>query len=497
MLEYTGHPLVDIGVATITAFAGKADPTLVTDGDLDEVADYVEREYSQKPLKSFLTVAFTSNAWFAQYAFDSQPEKRHDYADRLLRGYHADVPRLAESCVFTGEPATATSFSDSLPSGRAFRQHIPLLTGEGVINFYPWGDAGCPISGEASLCIQAFPLGCAPCAGRLLAVHSDNAELTLEYARRFLDENRRAIALAHQAKSDKMPGAGFTARTLLIDVLLDAEQRRRDAGECESRPSSITAYHLNNGKSVGLDLYHLPLQLTDFLILVAGPDYRSEWQEISRRGWWLTKPRKAKKGESGTETLAGKPHVQRNVLYEDLFELPAQAGRFVRTYFLRMPFRSNYEEDPRRGYSLQGEVGLISWKLAALFLRKVMIVDKERIEQIRELGDRLASYVSTENDRRFFTTFYTERRSYEVLRNALIRANLAWVKRGQPPFITLDPYIQVFEQGDEVAFPDWRLARDLVLIRMIEQLYGQGWLVSNRDAISESTNEDDATTPAS
>ncbi len=494
MLRYTGHPLVDVGVATITAFVGKTDPALVTEADLDRVADYIEREYVQKPLKSFLTIAFTSNSWFAQFAFESQPEKRRDYANRLLRGYHSGVPGLSEQCAFTGEPAMAIPLSDSLPPGRAFRQHIPLLTGEGVINFYPWGDAGCPISSETSLCIQAFPLGCAPCAGRLLAVHSDNGQLTLEYASRFLEENLRAVSLAHQAGSDKMPGAALAAKTLLIEVLLDAEQRRRDAGRFEQRPSSIAAYHLNNGKSVGLDIYHLPLQLTDFLARVAEPDYRSEWQRISSKAWWLTKPKK-KIGEKA-ETSGEKRRPQRNVLYEDLFDLPAQAARFVRTYLLRVPVRSSYEEDPRRAYSLQGEAELVSWKLTALFLGKVMAMDKERIEQIRELGDRLASYISTENDRRFFTTFYTERRSYEVLRSALIRANLAWVKRGQPPLITLDPYIQVFEEGDDVAFPDWRLARDLVLIRMIEQLHRQGWLATNRDAITEANDEDSSTTPA-
>jgi CRISPR-associated protein Cst1 len=496
MLKYTGHPLFDVGVATILAFVGKSDPSLVTEADLDQVADYIEREYAQKPLKSFFTVAFTSNSWFAQYAFEAHPEKRRDYANRVLRGYRRDAGNLTETCVFTGDPAVATAFSDKLPSGRAFRQHIPLVTGEGAINFHPWGDAGVPVSGTASLCIQTFPLGCAPCGGRLLCVHSDNSQLTLEYASRFLAENRRAVSLAHQEQSGQMPGAGFTAKTLLIHVLLDAEQRRRDAGY-ESRPSSITAYHLNNGKSVGLDIYHLPLQLTDFLAQVIGPDYKGEWQEISNRAWWLTKPPKAKKGESESDATPGKTRPRRNVLYEDLFQLPTQGGWFVRTYLLRLPVRSGYEEDPRRAYSLQGEVDLVSWKLTALFLGKVMTMDKERIEQIRQLGDRLASYVSAENDRKFFTTFYVERRSYEVLRNALIRANLAWVKRGQPPLITLDPYIQVFEQGDDVPFPDWRLARDLVLIRMIEQLHQQGWLAKNREVITESADEDDSIASAS
>lgn len=118
-----------------------------------------------------------------------------------------------------------------------------------------------------------------------------------------------------------------------------------------------------------------------------------------------------------------------------------------------------------------------------------MAMNKEHIQQIRELGDRLATYVSSENDRRFFTSFYAER-SYSVLRNALIKANVEHVKRGNPPLITLDPYITVFEDGDEVGRSDWRLARDLVLIRMIEELYKLGWIGRNPDAIPEVVDDE-------
>lgn len=115
-------------------------------------------------------------------------------------------------------------------------------------------------------------------------------------------------------------------------------------------------------------------------------------------------------------------------------------------------------------------------------------MEKERVEQIRQLGDALAGYVGGQNDRRFFRDFFTTQR-YDHLRNALIKANLAHVRRGNPPFITLDPYIEVFEEGDGVAQNNWRLARDLVLIRMVEQLYQQGWFQSNVDVLSEIPEE--------
>jgi len=493
LLYYTGHPLFDVGVATVTAMAGKVDPTEVDSADLEKAASFIEREYVREPLKSFLGVAFTTNAWFNQPAFTKQPEKRREYAGRILKSYNKELPD--ERCVFTGEPATSVPFSDKLPPGRAFRQHIPLLTGEGFINFHPWGSAGIPVSGKAALCLQAFPLGCAKCGGRLLAVHSDNYDLMYDYAARFLEQNLKSMSLAQENDSTKMPEAGFSAKTLLIETFLLIEQRRRDEAT-DHRPSSVTAYHLtNSGQSNPLDernppleIYYLPLELTDFLSALSGPIYRNEWNSIVGRAWRLAQPSK-KSNRPVEESADSRP--KRNYLYEDLLRLPDNAAEFIRCYFLRRPVISKVEDDPRRSYSMRDEISLVSWKIVELFLWKVMNVDKERIQMIRELGDRLAEYVASQNNWPFFKAFYGETRSYSNMRNLLIKANLDHVKRGNPPLLTLDPFIEVFEEGSDVSRPDWRLARDLVIIRMIEQLHSLGRLDQNIDDLTESQEENE------
>ncbi|MDH7597834.1 MAG: type I-B CRISPR-associated protein Cas8b1/Cst1 [Methanothrix sp.] len=481
MLSYTGHPLVDVGIATIAAFVKKRDPASLTETDLDKVADFMARQYVVDPLKTFLTVAFP-NSGFTQPAFNKKPEKRDEYAKRVLYGYKADTPKLKESCVFTGKPAVGVAFSDKLPPGRAFRQHIPLITGENVINFFPWGNAGLLVSGEALLAIQAFPLGCAKCNGRLLAVHSDNPDLTYEFAAKFLEHNRKAITLAQQGGSKKLPEAGASARTFFIETLLDIEQSRQDES-IERRPSSVTAYHLSNlGSTPSLDIYHLPLEITDFLSQVVSPDYKTEWNALVQRAWWVSIPKNKKKKEIQEDT-----QHQRNVLYEDLLQLPENARQFLRCYFLRIPVRTRFEGDPRRTYSLRDEANLVSWKLTELFLRRIMNMEKDRIDQIRTLADRLADYVFEENDKKFFAALFEPR--YDYFRTNLIRATLACVQKGKSPLIKFDPYIEIFENGDEIARSDWRLARDLVLIRMVEQLYQKGWLGSQPEAVPEISEE--------
>jgi hypothetical protein len=70
------------------------------------------------------------------------------------------------------------------------------------------------------------------------------------------------------------------------------------------------------------------------------------------------------------------------------------------------------------------------------------------------------------------------------------------MKRGQPPLVGYDDYIAVFEEpeydrDEKKLRTSWSLARDLMLIRMIERLYELKWLQANLDVIPGETTQDD------
>ena len=370
---------------------------------------------------------------------------------------------------------------EDIPAGRAFRQHIPLLTGENVINFHAYGEAGLPVSGEALLAIQAFPLGCKRSTGRLLAVHSDNPRLMLHFARSFLVENQYTIELGQgMVEHQHLQG------TLLIETLLKADigQRRVEQRqvEKEKQPFSLTVYHLASGKVPRLDIYHLPLQIIEFLREMRAPDYDMQWSKIVDRAWEIEPQKKRKKKED-------KPfEPRRNWLYEDILRLydgpflqPDRAKRFLRTYFLRQALRYSRgnESDPRANYGLTHEIGLVSWNITLSFLRRVFNMEEGRIEEIRKMGDRLAKHINKHNDHHLFTNF--RHRNYSVFRTALLRANYRQIKSGNSPIIEFDPYIEIFEHAENDSHLNWRLTRDLVFLRMIEQLHKLGWFDRNTD----------------
>jgi CRISPR-associated protein Cst1 len=458
MLRYTGHPLIDVGVATITAFASKSDPAEVTDKDLNAIAEYIEREYSKNPMKSFLTTVFP-NSGFVQPAFDKQPEKRVAYARTVLFKWHDQAEQTRSRCVFFDMPAAI----------RVHRQAIPMIGPEDGFNFFAEGESGLPVSGLALLAIHALPLGSLKCEGRMLFVHADRPDITFLFAEQALEANRRYLNL--KAQADKYDDVKYP-KTQIIEQLLRAEERRSDLDLC-----SMTAYHMTNyGTKPGVDIYHLPLQMMRFLVLATEATHRDAWRQIVRRGW---------EGESDDRDEFGFSK-RRNVLYEDLFDLPREARRFLRTYILRMPQvqKSKTRHDPRVTYNLLTEADLVSWSLTTLFLKEVMNVEEHRIEAIRVMADRLADYIDTQNDQHLFRTLLYGKNSgkdYQDLRTRLIRADYR-VAPSSGPLFTLDEFVTVFENSDNQY--TWILARDLLLIRIIERLYQRGTIAQLSEVIS-------------
>ena len=447
MLRYTGHPFVDVGAATVAAFAEKSQLEEISTQNLDEMADFIERNYTKDPLKSFLTAIFP-NAGYVQPAM--KPERFTAFLNRYLYGYRSEERLPGRRCVYCGREASV----------QVFRQHVPMLTGEGLLNFFPDAAPGLPVCGFCLLCIQAFPLGATKSSGRTLIIHSDDEQITLRAAGNFLENNLKYLDMLDITK---YPDQKFP-RTIFVDQVLKISG---DYLREQKQSPSITLYHLTNyGTTADVDIMHLPSQVVEFLTIANSAKFRQVWREIIRRAW--------------QKVDDARPGVARNFLYEDLLELPERAARFVQVYFLRQGFRApaRFKDDPRSGYSFERELDLVSWDLTAMFLREVMELEVERIGAIRNLGDGLSSYVSRTNDRRFFRDFYTVDK-YGQLRGILIKASNAEVKGGRPPLIGFDEFITIFEEGEELPRIDWRLARDLVLIRMIERLHQEGKMLED------------------
>lgn len=107
-------------------------------------------------------------------------------------------------------------------------------------------------------------------------------------------------------------------------------------------------------------------------------------------------------------------------------------------------------------------------------------MDRQRIAKIRDFADALASHIQSQ-DRRLFKELFTARSDYHV-RLALLKA----ANSAPGILVRFDDFVDVFFVDDgEIMRSDWSLARDLLMVRVIERLHTSEWLEQNQDLVEE------------
>jgi CRISPR-associated protein Cst1 len=489
ILEWTGHGLVDVGIATVCAMRDKSGPETLTLEDLDAVADEIEATYLSGVLDAYLSCVFTMNSEFTNPSKSKYPlERRKREAQNIVRAHRAEPAAEAEGeqCAFSGQPATH----------KINRANMPMLTGKDVLNFFPAASGGLFVSGPYLVALQALPLGGRRTEGKLLAAHSDDPWLTIRLARTYLEDNRRLIALAMagklpqkdgpdeslareagawdaQKKRPKYPDAK-SAFTLIAD---DLERTLQSASRALS---SLSIYWLSNsGQGPSLEIYTVPSQLLAFLRRTGEQTYQAAWRRVIGRSWDRGAQEQGARRKSAAPPIIGAGR-SRNRALVDLFQIyaagfedSAAARRFIRAHI----FRNGTDKEP-------------SWTLTELFLTEIIGMNSDRIANIKEFSDRLAAYVQSRNDAQFFKRIVYSNKSWEV-RNALVKAQRNEALRGGALLFSLDEYLNVFEADDSLRVADWSLVRDLICIRMVEELHRSGWLTADRAPAVELEQEPD------
>lgn len=437
-LRWTGHPFIDVGLATLAAMAGKHQLSMLDEQDFRSAAGKLKFWYSQHhAARNYISTVFT-NSHFTQPSMSQ--EQREAYADRYLFAFvHDHLPEMGETkCVFFPELAAVEV---------AYRQHIPLLNGEDIGNFSSLGRDGLPVSGLALLAVHALPFGCLKCGGRLLGFHQQAAEGTavmqMALTGAIYDQNMRALAMLPPDEKSKYPDFGGKPKLRYVDQLIKTRQRLSDR---RANLDYITGYYFSNyGAGAEIEILRLDHTVLSF-VNRAQLDANSAWNQAVALNW-VRKKQEELEPDDETRIAGGR----RNLLYERLFQLPDNALAFLTC--IR---------------------GVHDWYLIELFLEEVMAMDQQRIDTYRRLGDLLAKYAldrDMENQPLSFYIRFSRARSYTMLRG-IIRSAAEQIYRmgGDTLLFTYDDFIAAFEHPSERTH-NWWLARDLISIRLLEQLH--------------------------
>lgn len=490
-LRWTGHALVDVGMAGLCALAERESPEELTLADLDKAADLMEKEYYEEKFKTFLSCVFM-NASFVQPKEGEQ--KRRAFIAQYLRSHRAspDPSLRGQRCVFSNEPATSS----------LVRTHLPLFSGEAVMNFRPNGQTNVPAAGPFVVALMFLPLASRRAEGKLLAVHADDHALTLQFARLYLSDNRRLLALPlpteraafHPEFERELPSwdAGKKhykfadakgPRSLVVADLTEIADKALP-NDSRPHPIALNAYLLSNsGQGPSLEIFDVPSGLVSFIARASGARTQQAWKAVQRKFYPIREAADGGGKRRGkAEPIEGRPGWTRNPAFEELcaifdggFTDRALAARWLRQHVL-----GRIERGPKTFFN---DTKARSWALAHLFLEEVMGMKPGRIEAIRAFADKVAGWIHGKNDRKVYRALMFGKLS--EAQESLRRAQLQSAK-GELLF-GLDEYTSVWLHQDGDVF----LVRDLICIRVVETLEELGYYRDNpQDQLDQANQED-------
>jgi CRISPR-associated protein Cst1 len=470
---------MDMGVAGLTVFAQKRNPEEVTGADLERFVEWAEKAYFTKEMTGWISVAFTSN--FINPSFAAN--KKREVAKSILESFKNPNNLEALQCTYFQLSAQQL----------VARDFIPMLMGREPSNFFPDGEPQLPISGLGITALQGLSLASPLVGGRLMIVAADDPKLLVRLVKSWQVEIRKRVQLS-ETTGEKAP-VWSGPRSRLIEQIIDIEELHiRSQDPDLEYTGGVTIYHASNsGQGPELTVYTLGLPALGFVRKAQGIKYRESWNRLILGAW---------REPEGKDKDA--KYARRNDVYEAVFDLPQNSASFIGRFFLKPVFTQLKSAKPveakRRTKKIKDQTAAppaaptappgALWGLLELFLKEVLGMEQSRIQAIRTLADRLAGAVKDENDRRLFRRIYTARKPFEV-RQLLIHMGMRRLKKGLEPAVRFDEFLEIFEEGDELARADFGLAWDLTRVRVIETLFDVQWFDTNKEALEEITEEEE------
>lgn len=417
--KYVGHPFVDTGVSVMEIILEKRCEDFTVD-DIEKAKQELIKRYDSKTLKSYLSTIFPNSAWAN---FNIGKEKKEENIKNLL--YIEE--EIEEKCFYCSNKANRF----------VNRQHIPLLSGENIINIVSSGK-GLPVCKYCIASIQFFPLGTIKVEGNVLLWNTHNPDLSYIFTDNYYNKQKKLIdgAIDEKIESLKFP------YTRLLESLQEALDKFLENNDNNYPVTDCIAYHFTNyGTSPDYKEYIIPSSFLVFLKkLKLNSELEKVYKEIIRFNWFS-------KNKKETEQKN-----KSNLFYNAI-------AKFLQNYdqndFIRL-FR----------FFINTKVkDLNSFSLVQLFLTEVVGMNKSRLEKIKEIADKIFSL----NDEKFIKEILLKKYNQRDFIDYIVRIQ-SKLKKAKLDCFTMDDVCLALgiTNSDDSTNSDFWLVRDLITIRLLE-----------------------------
>ncbi len=430
LFTWTGHPFTDAGLVALLLLSGKNRPEELTEEDIEEAIKFASRLYSRKEWSSgYIHAMMLPNSGILM-ANPSMSKKRTPEAIKtnLLSLLYENEDPNAPMCEICGR-----RHARSKP---VYRSDFPLVGTGGVPNYFPSGKDGANICSHCLFLAQMMPL-VAYRLSRILIIHAYPYELMLEFHREAIEDVKKS-ELASVARNFKRP------ENFLFKKLSEIG-RNIELGKLSG--ASITLYYfVNNNQGQEIDVIYIPNPVVRFVALASQRD-SDGWARIVSMGW----------NRGCAKRLAKKPEEIEKSCQNDVYRRLLN-GESILNYFIDRPNRRTNA----------------SWNLLSFYCSEVLGLDKEALEFVKGVADRIVETIEKLPDNKLSRRVRELERAEKLYQfeSFFIRVEKDRQELGIPEaLMSFDDFARILTSYGEDLNVSWKTVKNLLLFRIYEKLH--------------------------
>jgi CRISPR-associated protein Cst1 len=435
-VSLTGDPFVDAGITAIELLSGKSWPD-IRDDDFKKAADELVDLYLTPAWSKDLISLFPNSTYIQTSKNYNKKKKSQQFLYNLISGVNA-AEKPSDFCIFCGSPAFKRE--DQSPF---VKSQIPLVGSSTFTNYFPSFQNGISICARCALAFQFAPLVAYKAGGKPCIVSSSNPRVIQELGKEalhYIHEQQVLGAYSSKEVSGIYDEKFRSPQNALFHLAYKVTRLYRAKG-ISSEHEEITLYHTDNYNQnpKGIAIYTLPNNVFRFVALVMGStEYRGLWFALLSRHY-----RTAKKEPDTLPVWK----TSFNLIHDQLLKNQSILWAF--------------KDDEKKTLT-------IPFVVIERYMELVRRMNRQRIEKIKYLADRLAECIEKSGDKKRVNALQSAR-DLVSFRNQLRLILKDWQKQGRDePLIKFDDYIEVLIPGD---YSGWTEVRDLIVIRLYEKLH--------------------------
>ncbi|AEH24640.1 type I-B CRISPR-associated protein Cas8b1/Cst1 [Pyrococcus yayanosii] len=447
LFDWTGHPFVDAGLVALLILNKKRSPEELTEEDIRKATEFASKLYARKEWGSgYIHAMMLPNSGILM-ANPSMSKKRTPEAiaqnlrDLLQEPEDPNAP-ICEIC--------GRRHSRPKP---VYRSDFPLVGTGGVPNYFPSAKDGLNVCSHCLFLVQFLPLVAYKVGGRVLVMHTYPYELMLELHEEAINDVRKSF-LASNARDFKRP-ENFLFRLL-------GELTRKTERDDLWGKASITLYHfVNNNQGQDLQIIHVPTPVLRFIAHASREDPKG-WKRIVAMGW---------RKRPSEEDFEKYERSYANEVYSRLL-----AEESILPYFIDMKNRRANAK----------------WSLLSFYCSEVLGLDKEALEFIKDVGDRIVETLEKLPDNQLSRRVRELERAEKLYQFEAFFVNLEKLRQRlgiEKPLMTFDEFATVLTSYGEDLNVSWRTVKHLLLFRIYERLHDKLMKASEEEEEVEENEE--------